>query len=564
MLKALTIKNIGIITGLSVEFGEGLNILTGETGAGKSMVLSSLNLVLGGRADSDTVRQGEDNALAEAVFDASRLKAALKTLEAQGIFAQDGELVVRRTLQKEGKTKALVNGSQLNVSDLKAAGENMVDIHGQHEHQSLLNKETHLDWLDGYLALENARDETAALGAEARRIESALKETIRRQRESEAQREFLQFKLDELERAALKDNEEAALESELKRLAGAEKLRDTGAKVFNSLYDGESNASGILGEAAKEMDKLKAIDPFFEKYAALFKDLAAQTQEAALEVNSFCTGIEDDPARMQEVESRLGLIEKLKRKYRTDLSGLVKMAAEARKELDSIEFAEEDRKKLEAELAAAREKLQEKAGALHKKRVKGIAAFKKEVAKELADLNMAGARFEVETVLEEDAEGLELDGKRIKIFPHGFGEFQFLISANEGQEPRPLAKIASGGEVSRVMLALKTAIGKVQPVPVLVFDEIDTGIGGKTADMVGEKLKNLAKNCQIICITHLPQIARQADHHYVVEKNSVKGQTTVNIRKLDDEGRVEELARMGAGKTITDAAREHAKELIKK
>ena len=528
------------------------------------MVLSSLNLLLGGRADSDTVRQGEDNALAEAVFDATRLKAALASLEAQGIFAQDGEIIVRRTLQKEGKTRAIVNGSQLNVSDLKTAGERMVDIHGQHEHQSLLNRETHLDWLDGYLALEGERNETAALAAETRRVEAALKEVVRRQQESEAQREFLQFKLEELEKAALGENEEAALEGELKRLASAEKLRESGAKVFNDLYDGESNAGGILGEAAKEMDKLKAIDPFFEKYAALFRDLAAQARDAAMEVNSFCTGIEDDPARMREVESRLALIEKLKRKYRADLSGLVKMAAEARKELDGIEFAEEDRKKLEAELAATRKKLQEKAAALHKKRVKGIAAFKKEVAKELADLNMAGARFEVEITLAEDAAGLELDGKMVKIFAHGFGEFQFLISANEGQEPRPLIKIASGGEVSRVMLALKTAIGKVQPVPVLVFDEIDTGIGGKTADMVGEKLKKLAKNCQIICITHLPQIARQADCHYVVEKMSVKGQTTVTIRKLDDGGRVEELARMGAGKTITDAAREHAKELIKK
>ncbi len=564
MLKALTIKNIGIITSLSVEFGEGLNILTGETGAGKSMVLSSLNLVLGGRADSDTIRQGVDNAVAEAVFDAMRLKTAVKILEAQGIFSDDGELVVRRTLQKEGKTKALVNGSQLNVSDLKAAGENMVDIHGQHEHQSLLNKDTHLEWLDGYLALEDDRNEASALGADARRVETSLRETIRRQQQSEAQREFLQFKLDELEKAALKENEEVGLESELKRLASAEKLRESGAKIFNDLYDGETNAGGILGEAAKEMDKLKVIDPFFEKFAALFKDLAGQIQEAALEVNSFCTGIEDNPSRMQEVESRLAFIEKLKRKYRADLAGLLMMAAEARKELDNIEFAGEDRIKLEAELAAARKKLQEKAGALHKKRVKGIAGFKKDVAKELADLNMAGARFDVEIMLSEDADGLDLDGKKIKIFPHGFGEFQFLISANEGQEPRPLIKISSGGEISRVMLALKTAIGKVQPVPVLVFDEIDTGIGGKTADMVGEKLKKLSKNCQIICITHLPQIARQADHHYVVEKKSVKGQTTVNIRKLDDDGRVEELARMGAGKTITDAAREHAKELIKK
>jgi DNA repair protein RecN (Recombination protein N) len=284
-----------------------------------------------------------------------------------------------------------------------------------------------------------------------------------------------------------------------------------------------------------------------------------------MEINSFCSGVEDNPARMTEVEGRLSLLEKLKRKYKTDLNGLLKTLEDSRRELDSIESSGAERDRLERELKSARKALAEKAEILHKKRVKGATAFKKEVQKDLKELNMAGAVFEVDAALEADeANGFELDGAKRKIFPHGFGDFQFLISANEGVAPKPLAKIASGGEISRIMLALKTAVGKIQPVPVLVFDEIDSGIGGKTSDMVGEKLKKLSKNCQIICITHLAQIARQADNHFVVEKKSLNKSTVVGITLLDEKGRVEELARMGAGKVVTDAAREHAKEMIGK
>lgn len=564
MLKSLHIKNIGIIAAVDVEFGPGLNILTGETGAGKSMILSSLNLVLGGRADADAVKQGEENAASEAVFEAAGNASAARLFDTLGISPEGGEFIVRRTLQKEGKSRALVNGSAITVADLKTAGEGMVDIHGQHEHQSLMNPETHIDWLDGYLQLGGERWELASLLADVRKAEGELSALIKRQKDAGAMRDFLAFKLEELEKAALKTGEEAELETELKRLASSGKIRETGAKIFAELYEAGDSALSRLTEAAKEMEKLKAADGFFAEYSALFADMAAQVSDAAMEINSFCSGVEDDPARMEAVENRLALIERLKRKYRTDAAGLVAMAEEARRELDSIAFADGDRKALEKSLEGARKKLSEKAGALHKKRVKGIASFKKEVQKELADLNMAGAKFEVEASVEPSETGAEYEGKTVAVFPHGIGRFQFLISANEGQEPRPLAKIASGGEISRVMLALKTAVGKTQPVPVLVFDEIDSGIGGKTADMVGEKLKKLSKNCQIICITHLPQIARQADLHFVVEKMSANRQTAVAVRKLDDHGRVEELARMGAGKVVTDAAREHAREMIGK
>ncbi len=565
MLKTIRIKNIGLITALHAEFGEGLNIITGETGAGKSMVLSALNLVLGGRADSEVLRQGTDSAIAEAAFDARRIKTATAAFEALGILPEEGELLVRRTLQKEGKNRALVNGSPIGLSDLKSAGESMVDIHGQHDHQSLLNRETHLTWLDGYLSLESAREEVAAIVAEARGLENALHEIAAKQSAATAQREFLQFKADELEKSELKENEEALLEAEHKRLASSEKIRETGAQVFADLYESDASAISRLEHAAKEMERLKSADPFFAGHAALFSELAERLSDSAREISAFCAGVEDDPARMHEVETRLALLEKLKRKYRSDMPGLIKMREEVRRELDSMESAGEEREKMEKALNVARTRLLEKASALHKKRVKGVAAFKKDVQKELSDLNMAGARFEVEVTLETaPGSGLPLDGEPRKIYPHGFGLFQFLISTNEGQEPRPLAKIASGGEISRIMLGLKGAIGKVQPVPVLVFDEIDVGIGGKTADMVGEKLKKLAKNCQIICITHLAQIARQADHHFVVEKKTVGGQTEVNISRLDENGRIEELARMGAGKVITDAAREHAKEMMGK
>lgn len=564
-LKSLRIKNIGVISDLDVEFGPGLNILTGETGAGKSMVLSALNLVLGGRAEPDMIKTGADNAVAEAVFDAAHFKPTVEAMTEIGISPDEGELVVRRTLLKEGKNRAFVNGSPISLGELKTAGETMVDIHGQHDHQSLLNKDTHLDWLDAYLSLETEREMTESAYQNVRRLDASLKELTKKHEDAAAQKEFLTFKVEELEKAALKEDEEKSLEAEHRLLAASDKIRETGGKFFQDFYEADSSVLSRVENAAKDMEKLKGVDPFFAQYAELLKEMGAKISDAAREINSFCSGVENSPARMEEVESRLALLEKLKRKYKTDLNGLLKTYADAKADLGSLETTAEDKEKIEAELKSARTELLERARTLHKNRMDGIAFFKKEVQKELADLNMAGAVFEVWVGLEPDMKaGLELTGVKRKIFPHGFGEFQFLISANEGQAPKPLTKIASGGEISRVMLALKTAVGKIQPVPVLVFDEIDVGIGGKTADLVGEKLKQLSKNCQIICITHLPQIARQADNHFVVEKKGVKGETAVVIRALDQNGRIEEVARMGAGKVVTEAARELAKEMIKR
>lgn len=564
-LKSLRIKNIGVISDLEVSFGPGLNILTGETGTGKSMVLSALNLVLGGRAEPDMMKSGADNAVAEAVFDAASFKSTVEAMTEIGISPDEGELIVRRTLLKEGKNRAFVNGSPISIGGLKTAGETMVDIHGQHDHQSLLNKDTHLNWLDSYLSLDTEREAVEAAYQNVRRLDTSLKELSKKHEDAAAQKEFLAFKTDELEKAELKEDEEKTLEAEHRLLAASDKIRETGAKFFSDFYEADSSVLSRVENAAKEMEKLRSADPFFGPYAELLKDMAIKISDAAREVNSFCSGVENSPERMSEVESRLTLLEKLKRKYKTDLAGLIKTFAEAKAELGSLETTAEDKEKLESELKTARTELLERARSLHKNRMDGIAFFKKEVQKELSELNMTGAVFEVWVGLEPDMKsGLELTGVKRKIFPHGFGEFQFLISANEGQAPKPLTKIASGGEISRVMLALKTAVGKIQPVPVLVFDEIDAGIGGKTADMVGEKLKQLSKNCQIICITHLAQIARQADSHFVVEKKAVMGDTKVNIKLLDENGRVEELARMGAGKVVTDAAREHAKEMIKK
>ena len=563
MLNRLLIKNIGLINELTVEFGDGLNILTGETGAGKSMIVSALNLVLGERADSDLVKSGEKSAMVEAVFDEKKIQPAARILEAQGIEAEDGEFIIRRLLQPEGKSRALVNGSIINLSSLKLAGETMVDIHGQHDHQALLRKETHLPWLDNYLGLGEEREQVAEMLYKIRKLEADLNELIKKQKEAQAQKEFMEYKLEELEKADLKEDEESLLETEQRRLASAEKIRMAGQELFDKLYDSDDSILAELEQAASEMKNLKSIDAFFEKYYGLFSDISAQLSDAALEIQSYCSSLEDDPAKLQAVEERQALLEKLKRKHKEELPGLIKMVEDTRRELDSIENADAEREELESKLIKAREELGKKASALHKKRDKGRATFKRDVQKELTELNMPAARFEIELTLAiDDKSGFELDSEPRKMFPHGFGEYQFLFSANEGQPARPLVKIASGGEISRVMLALKSATGKHQPVPVVLFDEVDSGIGGKSADLVGEKLKKLSKNCQIICITHLPQIARQADRHFVVEKKVANGHTAISIRRLGEDGRVEELARMGAGKKITEAARRHAKEMI--
>ena len=563
MLNRLLIKNIGLINELTVEFGDGLNILTGETGAGKSMIVSALNLVLGERADSDLVKSGEKSATVEAVFNAHKIKPAARVLEQQGIEAEEGEFIIRRLLQPEGKSRALVNGMMINLSALKQAGETMVDIHGQHDHQALLRKETHLPWLDNYLGLTGEREHLSAMFSEIRKMESALSELIKKQKEAQAQKEFMEYKLEELDKADLKPDEEAALESEQRRLASAEKIRMTGQEIFEKLYDSDESILAEIEQAAAQMKNLISADVFFKKQSDLFREISAQLSDAALEIQSYCSSVEDDPAKLRAVEERQALIENLKRKHKEDLPGLITLMENTKRELDSIENADAQRDELESKLTTARDKLAKKAATLHKKRADGISTFKKDVQKELTELNMPAARFEIEVALAPgENSGFELSGEPRKIFPHGFGEYQFLFSANAGQPPRPLVKIASGGEISRVMLALKSATGKPQPVPVVLFDEVDSGIGGKSADMVGEKLKKLANNCQIICITHLAQIARQADNHFVVEKKVVNRHTAISIRRLDDEGRVEELARMGAGKKITEAARRHAKEMI--
>jgi DNA repair protein RecN (Recombination protein N) len=566
MLKSLTIKNIGLISELSVEFGPGLNILSGETGAGKSMILSALNLLLGERADYSNLKDKSKNGSAEAVISAEKLLAPIPDFENEGVVPEDGDFIIRRILQKESKSRAIVNGVTVILSSLKSAGENLVDIHGQHEHQALLKKDSHLPWLDVYLALRGESAEVSALLSKTKELEAELAEHIKKQKEAEAKREFLQYKADEIEKAGLREGEEEELESEQKLLANAENIQKIGSSVFESLYDSETSVLSLLEETAKELESLKGVDEFYGKYSTLFSDMAAQVSDSAMEIQSRTGDIEADPARLETAENRIALIERLKKKHNSNLPGLLKMMADAREELDSIETADEITDELNKAIETARRELARKAEALHKKRMSGVPTFKKTVESELAGLNMGAARFEVEVKLPESetGTGFELDGKTTKMFHHGFGDFQFLISANEGQAPKPLVKIASGGEVSRIMLSLKVAIGKVQPIPVLVFDEIDSGIGGKTADLVGEKLKTLSKSCQIFCITHLPQIARQADFHYVVSK-SVEGKNTdVKITKLDDNGRVEELARMQAGKEITETARRHAREMIEK
>jgi len=455
MLKRLGIKNIGLISDLSVTFGRGLNIITGETGAGKSMVLSALNLILGERADLGLLRDGEKNAAAEAVLDAKTLGVAGELLEEQGIFAEDGEFVIRRTLQNEGKSRAFVNGSVINISALKSAGETMVDIHGQHDHQALLRKETHLPWLDHYLGIAGEASEVSETLKRLRKLEETLAKLEKRQKEMEAQKEFLEFKADELEKADLKPEEEGLLEIEHSKLANAEKIKQAGMELFDRLYDSDTSALSELETAAREMESLARVDPFFKQHFETFRDIAARISDACMEIQSHCSSIEDDPAKLEELEARQALIEKLKNKYKEDVAGLLRLLEETRRELDATEYADEERENLTDEITAVRKELLQKAVALHKKRVKGVASFKKEVQRELKELNMPTAVFEVDVLLTEEAGGaFELDGKPRRMYPHGFGEFQFLFSANEGQKPKPLVKIASGGEISRVMLAL--------------------------------------------------------------------------------------------------------------
>ena len=557
MLKLLKIKNIALISEVELEFGPGLTLLTGETGAGKSILIDALGLLLGARASSDLIRTGEEVAIVEALVDSPEARAAL---ERHGLPADDDEMVVRREVHATGKGRSTVNGALVPVGVLRELAPFVANIHGQHEPQGLLDPQTHVDLVDHHAHLEA---EVAALAEPYRRLREveALRESLQRdRREDERRREMLEYQSVEIERAALLPGEEEALRQEKRLQANAGRLAELSGEAYATLYEDEAAVLARLGHVYRKIEDLSRIDPRFTPYVEGRPAVRAQLDDLALFLRDYRESLQVSPGRLDEIETRLALVERLKRKYGATVEDVLAFGEKCRSELRDLGSPEERERTLAHEHDALAARYLAAASQLSRRRRAAARDLEKKVQGELALLAMERTRFEVSFSPESPAATAEETSGWNE---RGLETAEFLLSPNPGEDLRPLARIASGGELSRILLALKSVANLDAQGKTLVFDEVDAGIGGRVAEVVGRKLRDMARRHQVLCVTHLPQIASMADRHLVVRKRVERGRTTTEVGLLDAAERVEEVARMLGGETVTDAARRHAREMVK-
>ena len=554
MLERLVIRDLALVERAEIAFGDGLHAVTGETGSGKSLTVDALALLVGDRADADIVRDGAKACVVEAEFrlsgDAARRAGEL--LQSWGLEYDGETLIVRREVSAEGRSRASVNQSSVTLANLKRLGEHLLDLHGQHEHQSLLRDGAALATLDRLAGLEPERTKFADVLAAWREAEGDLS----RLRESLAtfaeRRDYLSAAAAELDDAALREGEAEELAGEAARLAHADRLRELATLAGDRLSEGEGAAVEALGVARHAIEQAAALDPTLAEALAQLTEANIAAQEAARTLGAYLDHLEADPERLETVEARRELYTRLTRKYRRPLADLLAWRDELATELAQGGDAEGALARAEAQVAKAESACLAVGKVLSKKRQAAAKEWSAALTRELKPLGFPHARvaFEVAHVL---------DGRPT---PTGIDEVQLAFTANPGEPPRPLAKIASGGELSRVMLALKCALQARDRVDLLVFDEVDSGIGGAVAQAVGERLRSLAEHRQVICVTHLPLIAAMAGHHLAVSKHVASGRTTARVQVLERPERVEELARMLAGERVTETTRRQARELL--
>jgi DNA repair protein RecN (Recombination protein N) len=561
MLKELNIKNFAIIDQLRVEFTAGLNVFTGETGAGKSIVVDALNLALGERASADLIRTGCQEAVVEAAFELNGRGAPDVTalLSGQGIEMDPGEdLIVRRVLAASGKNKVYINGSLANLATLSALGASLADIHGQHEHQSLLSLERQMEMLDSFGNLAALRNDLSATYFRLQDVRTKLADLEAGERDRAQREDMLRFQKSEIEAAMLKPGEDAELASEQKLLANSEKLAELSRAADEALYSADNSVLSGLKKAITGIREIAAIDNRLAPALELCEAGRAQIEEVAREMSAYADRVEFDPDRLEQIGDRLDLIQKLKKKYGTTIEEIIEFGATASAGLDHMEQSAGEIERLTKEVQLIKSGLTARAQELTKKRGAAARELEKKIEAELSHLGMKKTTFLVKIVQEPGDD--TFDGH--KLGPRGADRIEFLISPNPGEDPKSLAKIASGGELSRIMLALKTILVEGDSIPTLVFDEVDAGIGGAVAEEVGKRLKRVAVKRQVFCITHLPQIASMATSHYGVSKSVKRDRTSTEVRLLEEKERVDEIARMLGGKTITEATIKHAEEMI--
>ena len=562
MLVQLHIENYALVDRAVVEFGPGFNVLTGETGAGKSMIIGALGLALGQRAHTDMLRAEDKPTLVEALFDVAAYPHLSELLHALGITVEDATLLLKRVLTKSG-SRCYINAQLATVAMLQQAGQCLVGILGQHQQQTLLQREQQLALLDNFGKLT---EESVAL-QHAYQHYHTLEQHYRRIRQEEQQRQqrldLLQFQLQEIAQAQLQPGEEERLTQERHLLLNAERLYALSQDAYAALYRDETSALTMLATALEKLTQLTTLDASQQHLHADLQQSYYLIEEVARSLLAYGERMEVDPARLQAIDDRLVEIARLQRKYGPTISAILQYHEKLRREQQDWERHGERLTELTAELGRARQALKSLAITLSDKRRQAAERLQHVVQHELQELNMANTVFQVAHTLRYHPQGeLRVGTERVTLTADGIDEVEYLFSPNPGQPPKPIARIASGGELSRVMLAMKSILAREDQIPTLIFDEVDAGIGGKTAKIVGEKLRHIARSHQVFCITHLPQIASQGEQHYRIAKSVQANHTATDIQPLNFTERIEEIARMSGGKEITDITRRHAKEML--
>ena len=538
MVTTLHIKNVGIIDDLSLDLNEGFNVLTGETGAGKTLIIGSLAILAGGRFSKEMIRNGEEFSFVESNFYCPDNELAI-----------DNNIIVSREIHSNGRNSCKINGRLVTVNELKEFMSKILDIHGQQDSQLILNPMQHIIYLDKFIGkeLEDNLNKYKVKLAEYNTLKQELKNTYGEDQEKERRLDLLRYQYNEIEQANLKENEEEELEEKHKMMQNAEKLKDNLCEVDNELNE---NAVVAISNAIRSLEKIQDCGSKYTEKLSILKSSYYDIQELARDLSYMREDVNFDEEERNQIENRLDLIYSLKRKYGNTISEILKYSSKVEEEIHKIENLDEYHKKIKAKINVLKQELLEIANNMTNTRKKYAKELSTKINKELKDLEMPNARFEIQVDTAD------------KFYETGIDEVEFMICTNIGEELKPLVKIASGGEMARIMLAIKNVLADVDEVSTLVFDEIDTGISGKASKAVAEKMKSIAKSHQVICITHLPSIAAKGDHNYYISKQTKENKTYTQIKKLSEEETIEEIARISSGE-VTEIAKAHAQELRK-
>ena len=550
MLNQLSVRNVAVIDKLDINLHDGVSVLTGETGAGKSIIIDSINMILGDRANKELVRYGTDKAVVQAVFDAP--KSVINILEENDIDVEDGTVIITRQVTKEGKSVARINGMVVTLNILREISDRLINIHGQHDNQALLTPIRHITFLDAYADNEEYINRYKDILSKKREIEKKISSLEMDEQEKMQRIDLLEYQVNEIKKASLEKGEEDDLREQRDIYTNAEQITKSVNEAYMNLYEGDEIQSAYDGIsiAVNEISQISDLNPQLKSIYDTLNEIMYSLEDTAHEIKEFGETVEFDEQTLNEIEERLDLISRLKRKYGNSIEEILEYLKKAESELNDIKLSDERTNELKEELKNITKELKEKGNVLTQRRENAAKVLEENIEKSLHELNMEKSKFKV---------SIENDGT---FYDNGMDKVEFLISTNPGEPLKPLVKIASGGELSRVMLAIKSILADSDGVDTMIFDEIDTGVSGKAAMSIAKKLAVIAKNKQVICITHLPQLTAMADNHYLIQKNTDGEMASTTLKELDEEGRELELARIIDGGEVTELALSHAKQML--